>query len=446
VSERQPGLTETLARLASEMSYESLAPDVIELARHALLDWFAVTLGAGEQEPTRILLATLPPSSADDASAVTIVGHRARYAPLQAALINGTASHALDFDDVNAVFLGHVSVAVLGAALALAEQRDATAGELLCAFAAGYDTACRIAAAIGPEPYMRGFHQTGTVGTFAAAAACARLLALDTAATATAFGIAVSEASGACANFGTMTKPLHAGKACENGLLAALLAAHGFSANRGAIEADKGFAAISGGSCDVAAATRAAEPGAGLRDNLFKYHAACFWTHSTLEGIAGLRAHQGLTAERVQRADIHVGELELGMCSIAAPAGALEVKFSIAHLAAMALLGRSTAVVSDADAQDAELVAMRSRVQLVADGDPSQPTLVEVTTADGVLSARHDVAVAERDLAVQAARLSGKFRSLAGPVLGDRAELLLSRTLGLQPQDRVRELMALAAA
>jgi len=441
---QEAGLTEALARLACEVSYEALAPDVLELARHVLLDWFAVTLGASGQELTRILLATLPPSAPSDLQAVTIVGHGVRFAPLHGALINGTASHALDFDDINAVFLGHVSVAVLGAVLALAEQRDATAAELLCAFVAGYDTACRIAAAIGPDPYTRGFHQTGTVGTFGAAAACARLLRLDAGATAMAFGIAASEAAGACCNFGTMTKPLHAGKACENGLLAALLAARGFSANSRAIEADKGFAAICGGSCDVAAATKTADPGAPLRENLFKYHASCFWTHSTLDGLADLVERDGLTPDRVERVEIHVGELELGMCAIPAPASALEVKFSIAHLAAMALLGRTTAVIGDEDAQDAELIAMRARVELIADGHPSQPTRVEVLTPDGVLSVQRDVSAPERDLALQAARLSEKFRTLALPVLGERAEQLMSRTLGVQPRDSVRELMGLA--
>ena len=440
------GLTRTLARLSCATSYDGLAEDVVELSRHALLDWFGVTLGATHEALTAVLLDTLAPSPPGDRDAVTIVGHTARHPPLQAALINGSASHALDFDDFNAVGLAHFSVAMLGAVLALAEQRDASIGELLAAYVAGYDTAYRIALAIGPDPYLRGFHQTGTVGTFGAAAACAALLRLDGDATATALGLAASLAAGARCNFGTMTKPLHAGKACENGLLAALLASRGFTANPRAIEAERGFAALCGGSCDVHAASVAMEPGAPLRANLFKYHACCFMTHSTLEGIDALLSDGELHAEQVERVEIHVSQVELGTCAIAQPDTALEVKFSLAHLAAMALLGRSTSAITDEHAADPELVAMRARVALHGDAEPGAPTRVEVRTAAGVHVAERDVSVPERDLAVQADRLAAKFRVLAAPVLGpEAAEELLGAALGLEAGAGVRRLMALAS-
>jgi 2-methylcitrate dehydratase PrpD len=367
-----------------------------------------------------------------------------RLTELHAALVNGTSSHRLDFDDVNATFLGHVSVAIGAAVLALAEELDADGAQLVTAFVAGYETACRIAVALGPEPYLRGFHSTGTIGTLGAAAGCARLLALDADRTAVAIGLAASQAAGLKSNIGTMTKSFHAGKACENGLLAARLAARGFTANTDAIEAPQGFAAVSGGSCDAGAALGEPPSGWYLRDNLFKYHASCYWTHSTLEGIRELRA-AGVSAAEVERVVIHVSALELGACVIPAPVNALEVKFSIAHLAAMALLGRPTELITDADAHDPEVIALRASVELAHDGAPGRPTVVEVTTRDGVTRpAAVDVNTAQRDLALQYDRLAEKFDGLASPVIGTASATALREALRtLDERHRIRELMAL---
>ena len=194
------------------------------------------------------------------------------------------------------------------------------------------------------------------------------------------------------------------------------------------------------------AASVAMEPGAPLRANLFKYHACCFMTHSMLEGIDALLSHGELRAEQVERVEIHVSQVELGTCAIAQPDTALEVKFSLAHLAAMALLGRSTSAITDEHAADPELVAMRARVALHGDAEPGAPTRVEVRTAAGVHVAERDVSVPERDLAVQADRLASKFRVLAAPVLGpEAAEELLGAALGLEAAAGVRRLMALAS-
>lgn len=442
----QAGLTLALAERSSLLGFGELPDDVIAIARQAFLDWFGVTLSGSGEDSAAILLETLPAGDPDDHRTVSVVGHSKRLTALHAALVNGTASHRLDFDDVNMSFLGHASVAVIAAALALAEQQDADGQRLITAFVAGYETACRIALAIGPRPYLRGFHSTGTVGTFAATAACCRLLDLDPARTAVAFGIAASEAAGLKSNLGTMTKSLHAGKACENGLLAALLAAGGFTANAESIEADQGFAALAGGSCDMQAAV--AEPPCGwyLRENLFKYHAACFFTHSTIEGIRDLRCSGGLAVEQLERMTVHVSEVELGACCIAEPATGLEAKFSLTHLAAMALLDRDTSSISDEDARDARVIAARSKVALAEDGLSGQPTRVDIELRDGTtVHAAHDVNRAETDLAAQQERLEKKFTSLAEPVLGAMAAgELRDRLNNLDSIAGARQLMALA--
>jgi 2-methylcitrate dehydratase PrpD len=434
------GLTLALAERAEATSYEQLPEDVREIARHALLDWFGVTLAGSHEPGPAKLLDVLRPGTGDGNA--TVVGHTARLPPLGAALVNGTASHQLDFDDVNMVFVVHVTVAVLGAALALAEQLDRDLEALVEAFVAGYETACRVAAAIGPEPYLRGFHSTGTVGTFGAAAACSKLLGLDAPASATALGIAASQAAALKCNFGTMTKPLHAGKACESGLLAALLAARGFTASAEAIEAEQGFAAISGGGLDAGAALAPAPDEWHLRANLFKHHASCYFTHSAIEGVRELSVPAG----DVARIRIHVSELELGTCVIAAPRTALEVKFSIAHLAAMALLGRDTRAIGDDAACDENVIALREKVELVHDARRGAPTQVEVELLDGsVRGAARDVNQPERDLPRQRARLSEKFSALARPVLGPAgADELLDAIVDPDRELPVRRLARLA--
>jgi 2-methylcitrate dehydratase PrpD len=443
-----PGLTLALGEKSSALAFEELPEDVLEIARQALLDWFGVTLSGSREDGPMMLIETLPPGDPSDYRTVSVVGHPVRLAAPHAALVNGTASHRLDFDDVNMHFLGHASVAVLGAALALAEQQDASGQDLITAFIAGYETACRIAVAIGPQPYLRGLHSTGTVGAFGAAAACARLLDLDAGQTAVAFGIAASQAAGLKCNLGTMTKSLHAGKACENGLLAALLAARGFTASTASIEADQGFAALAGGTCDMGAALADPPSGWFLRDNLFKYHAACFFTHSMIEGIRDLRSAGGVVAEQVEHVTVHVGEVELGACAIPEPATGLEVKFSLVHLAAMALLDRDTTVITDGDAVDPQVIALRSKVILADDGPTGQPTRVEVELRDGsVVHRAHDVGTPEKDLSAQHERLTRKFLSLAQPVIGSAAAAeLLSQVRTLDSGISVRRLMSLVAA
>jgi 2-methylcitrate dehydratase PrpD len=436
-------LTQALAQRGSSLSYEDIPQDVLEAARNCLLDWFAVTLAGSAEPGPRMLLDVLGAARGAEAGSATVVGHRSRLAPLPAALVNGTASHVLDFDDVNTTFLGHVSVATLAAALALAEQLDATVAELFTAFVAGYESACRIAVAVGPGPYMRGYHATGAIGTFGAAGACARLLGLDIPRSAAAIGIAASEAAGLKCNFGTMTKSLHAGSACQSGLMAALLAARGFTSSTGAIEGAQGFAAAVGGQCDAAAAL--AEPPSGwhLRDNIFKHHASCFFTHSTIEGLRELMARP-LPAEEIGRVIVHVSDLELGTCVIAEPATALEVKFSVAHLAAMTLLGRATSRISDDDASDEEVIALRARVELVKDGTPREPTLVEVELRSGeVLRARRSAELPRLPPAEERGRLAEKFLPLAEVALSRRAaDQLLATLSDVSADQAVRGLMA----
>ncbi len=442
------GLTATLAAQAAGYQAEDLPDDVVELGGQCLLDWLGVTLAGSAEAAARIALAAALDEHPGDTGA-TVIGTASRLPATPAALVNGTASHALDYDDVNWAMTGHPSVAILGALLALAETHRSPGRDVLVAFVAGYETECRVAMAVGREPYLRGFHATGTAGTFGAAAACARLLGLDASTTATALGLAATQAAGLKAMFGTMSKPLHAGKACANGLLAARLAAHGFTARRDGIEADQGFAAVSGAEVDPAWADRPAPHGWFLRDTLFKYHAACYETHSAIEGLRQLRDRSGVEPADVEAVTVHATDMQLGMCAIPEPSTGLEVKFSLRHLAAMTLAGRDTAApatFSDTCATEPALVAIRDRVQVVADGTPGA-TAVDLNLRDGGrLTAAVDVFQPATDLSGQQAALRAKFDALAMPVVGAAtAKELADLALDLCSVDDIGRLLRLTA-
>src|SRR5262249_26479715 len=227
-------LTQTLAKQASVVTYEALPETARELARQCVLDYYGCGLAGADDKLVTILLDEFTESAGD--TQASVIGHPIGLPVLSAALVNGAAAHALDYDDVNMAMPGHPSVAILPGLLALAELESSSGRDLITAFIAGYDTACRIGAALQPGHYNLGFHSTGTIGSFGSAAACARLLGLQTMGTAAALGIAGTQAAGLKSQFGTMCKPFHAGKAAQNGLLAARLAARGFSSRSDIIE------------------------------------------------------------------------------------------------------------------------------------------------------------------------------------------------------------------
>src|SRR6201996_6465430 len=209
-------LTAALAGQISAMRLSELPPEALTVAKQCLLDWIGVAL-AGRNEPlVRILIDELAP--ADDPAGVSILGHRRRARIDDAVLINGAMGHALDFDDV-IMPMGHPTVPVAPVVFALAEQRGAAGAAALAAFIAGGEGQCRSARLLGPSHYARGWHTTATTGTFGAAAAAARLRGAEGEALPHAFGLAGTQAAGLKSCFGTMSKPLHPGKAAQNGLL-----------------------------------------------------------------------------------------------------------------------------------------------------------------------------------------------------------------------------------
>jgi 2-methylcitrate dehydratase PrpD len=414
-------LTEFLAFRATNLRYEDIPEPARALARQCILDYFGVAIAGAHDPLVRILLDEMV--EAGGVPQACVIGHLPRLPTLSAALVNGAAAHALDYDDVNMAMPGHPSVAILPGLLALGEFKGASGRDVVTAFVAGYETACRIGVALQPGHYDLGFHSTGTVGSFGAAAACARLLGLQTMGTAAALGIAGTQAAGLKSQFGTMCKPFHAGKAAQNGLLAAKLAARGFTSRSDLVECVQGFALTHGPDFSPEAARATPQAGLHLFANLFKYHAACYLTHAPIECARRLRDEHRLKPTDIAAITLRLDASCERVCNILAPADGLQSKFSLRQTVAMALAGIDTASLaaySIENALDPVLVRLREQVKL--DWQESWPQTVselELVLADGRrVTARHDAGIPAGDIAEQGERLAQKFDALVEPVLG----------------------------
>jgi 2-methylcitrate dehydratase PrpD len=225
------GLTLDLARQAAGTGYAALSGESRALVRQCVLDYIGVTLAGARDNVSNAVLAEMADMGGKPEAAV--FGRGVRLPALSAALVNGTASHALDFDDVNMSMPGHVTVAVLPGLLALGEARKSSGRDIMQAFVSGYELACRVGNSVAPGHYQAtGFHATGTVGALGSAASAGRLLGLSAEDIATAVGVAATQSAGLKSLFGTDCKPFHAGKAAQNGLMAARLVSRGFTAHR----------------------------------------------------------------------------------------------------------------------------------------------------------------------------------------------------------------------
>jgi 2-methylcitrate dehydratase PrpD len=438
-------ITRSLIEQTASISYDGIPETVRAVAHHCVLDWFGCAI-AGSREPlTNILVDEL---RAGEAGAATLVARRETATPLTAALINGAMSHALDYDDTHTLMSGHPSAPVIPTALALADRDDRDGASFLTAVVVGIETECRVGAIVNPGHYALGFHATGTLGTFGAAAAASHLLELDEERWANALALAGTQASGLKSAFGTMTKPLHAGRAASNGLLSAMLARGGYTGAAGIIETAQGFASTHGGG-EIDGVRFDALRGRWLiADTLFKYHASCYLTHAAIDAASRLRAEAAIAADDIESVEVRASTGCMGVCDLPEPQTGLEGKFSLRATAAMALLGDDTsdpASFSDARMRDPAFVAMRDRVTFVPTPGLSTTRATVVVRASGrELSVDADTGTPESDLARQSERLRAKFMALTSPVIGgDRAHQLATAFEQVDSAHSMRDIAAL---
>jgi 2-methylcitrate dehydratase PrpD len=378
------------------------------MAQLSLFDWMVCGL-AGVGEPVSAIMRA---HVAGEGGASVFGGGTA---PARAAaLANGTISHALDYDDTHFGHIGHLSVGIYPAALAVGQEVGAETAEVVDAFLLGAEAAIRIGMVLGVGHYNRGFHQTATAGAFGATIAAGRLYGLTRGQMRAALGLCATRASGLKSQFGTMGKPLNAGIAASNGVECAALAMAGMTSASDGIWGPQGF---------VATHSDAPQPWDDRPEFLFqdvkyKLHACCHGTHAMIEALGVVKRAHNLPAERVAAIRLRTSPRWLSVCDIKAPRTGLEVKFSYAWLAGMVLGGTPTSSdrsYTDALAQDAALAKFAQRITVTGDAAVGEmQALGEVETVDGrVIPFAHDLAARQPLEQLQAA-LRAKAEGLVG--------------------------------
>ncbi len=334
-----PALATRLAEKICAFRPEDMTARALTQARTAIIDTIGCTLSGIPEPCARILLET--PGVADAPGPALVFGTSHRTSALDAALVNGTASHALDYDDVSGVMGGHHSAPVTAPIFALGEQLRVSGRQALAAYVIGVETEVRLSRAVNFHHYDKGWHPTATLGTFGAAAAAAHLLKLDVPRAARALALAASFSSGIKANFGTMTKPLHVGHVARNGLFAALIAERGFESNPGALEHRQGWFKVFNGEGNYWPERMFEDWGAPWEietDEMgLKQFPCCGSTHPAIAMMLALVREEHVTADAVRSIEILAHRRRLPHTDNPDPRTSLAAKFSIQYVTARAL-------------------------------------------------------------------------------------------------------------
>ena len=450
-------ITLDLGRFISGLRYIHL-PDEAHLPIHtAFADTIGVTIAGAREPAPQLVRAMLAPSGNE----ATLLGRQGRASALDAAWINGTAAHALDFDDVSQRGFGHASAFLVPAILAEAETLGASGEQMVTAYAAGYETVAELTrrdADVG-RYHDKGWHPTGFFGAVGAAAACASLRGLDPGQSAMALGLAASQACGLIANAGTMTKPFHAGRAAHAGVASARLVGNGFTAAADALEHPPGFlfAFSWGGRVDIDSPITAGTDWqicGGNRISVKKYP-MCYCTHRTIDGMFDLLAANPVAAQDVERITVSLSRRNLIILRNHSPRTGLEAKFSIEFAVVAPLIARRAglAELTDEFVLRPDVQALMKRVVVMPDDrdNPERPGYaihdrVVVDNRDGrrfdsgpITNVRGD-----HDSPLRRDELWTKFEDcLTGANSGMPAQRLFDTLMSLDQLDHVRELIAL---
>jgi 2-methylcitrate dehydratase PrpD len=435
-------LLKTIADYAVKEQTSKLPKEAIHHAKRAVIDWYASLLPGSRVAPAVQLEQALA-DELDHGNARLASGRRASLRA--AALINGSAAHAVEFDDIwrNAVY--HPGAPVIAAALAVAQSRNASGEAFLRAVIVGYEVSTRIGEAVMPSHYKY-WHTTGTVGCFGAAAAAATLLGCNREQFMNAMGTVATFAAGLQQAFRSeaMSKPLHAGRAAEAGVLAALGAAKGVTGVHDMLEGEVGFGAAMSVKPDWTQATRGLGTHYNITQVTFKNHGCCGHTFPSLDAVIELRNKHKLAPKDIAKIRIATYQGGLDVVNNYTPEGDYQAKFSLPYVAAHALIHGSVRLNAfEPDRlNDRELRALMAKVELVADAELSKSfprqraARVEIETTDGrKLAHFQETRKGDPEMPLSDAELNDKFLELVEPVLGDPgARALLDRLWALDKE------------
>jgi 2-methylcitrate dehydratase PrpD len=417
---KAPPITDLLANFIVNHPSRRWSDEVEEQAHRTFANWVGCAIGPATHETIEAALAAVQ-ELAPSAQA-SLLGRREKVDVANAALLNGISSHTFDFDDTHLKTIIHPAGPVASAALALGEHIGASGREVIDALVIGVEVFCRVGNAVYPDHYDRGWHITGSTGMLGAAAACARLLKLDVTQTRMALGIAASQPVGLREQFGTMTKPLHPGAAAKAGLMAALMARHGFTASNRALEAPRGLLQVFSDKTDWAQVTENLGQTWEIALNTYKPFACGIVIHPSIDGCVQLRNAHALTGDQIEKVTIKVHSLVLELTGKKTPRTGLESKFSVYHSCAVGLLFGQAGEHEYTDHTVAlpEVVALRGRVDAIVDDSIDEASAdITILTTDGRslhLFVEHAIGSLERPMSE--AQLKAKFVDQSAPVIG----------------------------
>lgn len=344
---------ERLATFVSSLQPGQISPALVENCARALLDTYACAIAGRNEDAAQLVLRYARASGLPAAGRSARVWGSGESLPLElAALCNGVAGHVLDYDDVTSPLRGHPSVVLLPALLGLAEVIDASGDELVCAYTAGFEAICKLSKTIAVEHYARGWHSTASIGTIATACACARLLRLDSRRTTHAIGLAVAQAAGSRANFGSHAKSFQAGHSNAAGLRAALLASEGFDAAPGVLDDAFGYLDLYGNGKSLQSQfdCLGEQPLELIASGIeIKKYPLCYAAHRALDGVLDLRSAHGLALADVRCVHVRTSAGALTPLIHSHPKTGLEAKFSMQYAVTAALLDGAVRLSSFTD-------------------------------------------------------------------------------------------------
>jgi 2-methylcitrate dehydratase PrpD len=436
-------LTERLAEFVLSTRSADLPGSVIDAATFACMDTLACAL-VGTPEPAAAIAYRWVEEQGGRARA-TLWGRSLRSSVAEAAFANGVAAHAIDFDDALPTLRGHPSTTLVPAAFAVGEDSGASGLDVLAAYAIGLELCGKLGGAIGPGHYLAGWHTTSTIGVLASTAVAARLWKLDASTLRTAWGIAASQSSGLVRNFGSMTKPFHAGHAARCAVQAVWLAKNGYSADPSIFDGKGGFFALygkgDGDDLDTLPA-RLGQPWEIFEPGVYvKRWPCCYGNHRPIGGLMALVAEHGIRADEIS--DIEIGFLPGADAALinTNPQTGLEAKFSIEYVAAALLLDGDVTLASFTDAMvqrpAARDLMKKVRRRPIADAGIYSGLVgyadVMVTTTRGAFSIRVDKTPGSPAWPLTRADREAKFMDCSRFVLGDAgATALLAHMNGLR--------------
>ncbi len=447
-------ISEKIARFITGITPDKIPGEAFEIARRGILDFCGVALAGSTQEAGNIIAGCV--KEIGGAAQSGVIGQGFRTSPHLAALANGTIGHALDYDDLSFTYGAHPSVTLVPVVLALGESLGVSGKDVLTAYIVGFEAGACISSPVAQSHYMQGWHSTGTVGVMGATAAAARLLKLDIPQITMAFGIAASMASGLKQNFGTMTKPLHAGQAASHGVLAASLARRGFTAHENAIEGPQGYAKALG--CDDKIDWDKAAASLGKTFIIakgigFKPYPSCGGTLGVMDATLYLRNKYNPDISMVEEIILGVGPFENGSL-IHQPRHGLEGKFSMEYCTCRALRDGKIALkdFTDERVNETEIQRLISRVKceerypmavMGADSSGLNPQSVTIRMKDGREYFRETPLSGGLPITpMTEEQLEAKYRDCASLVLDEKtAEKSLSMLRKLATLRSIRELM-----